>query len=335
MAEVQLYVYNQEEVSVSDHSVSEVVDKINVKEFSSDHLYWLNFHSINDKELIERFFDNQHFHRLTLEDVYTEKHRPKLEEFEHYIFFSIQSALPKNENPNLEVEQISFILGKNFLISFQEHQGDHFTDVRKRIEEKIGKIREKGGDFLMFRLLDAIIDNYFEVLDEIMEVNRQMEARVIRDNSSSFLFRIEVQKRKLTELRKFVLPMRDIAVQLEKIRNPLIEQENMPYFSDLKDNCLSILDDVETHRQILEGLSNLFFAHQGQRMNEIMKVLTIVSTFFIPMTFIVGVYGMNFKFMPELESKYGYPLVWLAMILSAIGLGYFFHRKGWIRFRRK
>ncbi len=331
MANSQLYAYNGSGLDIQHHEVDQIVDQFKVSELSPDQVYWLNFHTTEPREHFERLFDRLGFHRLTLEDIYTEKQRPKLEEFQNYLFFSIQSALPREGHSRLEVEQISFVLGANFLISFQQRSSDHFTEVRNRIQQSIGKIRERGVDFLMFRLLDAIIDNYFEVLDEITEVNRNLEIRVLRDTSSSLLTRIELQKQKLIELRKIVLPMRDIAVQLEKTNNDFVNDITQPYFSDLKDNCLAILDEVDGHRQILEGLSNVYFAAQGQKMNEIMKVLTIVSTVFIPLTFIVGVYGMNFKYMPELSMPYGYLGVWILMALCALALLLFFFKKGWLK----
>lgn len=326
-----MYQYNRSSFSLKKMPITDAVRDFDFREIDKSVVSWLNFHSTEPREHFEKFFDKQGFHRRTLEDVYTDRHRPKLEEFNDYLFFSIQSALPKEGYGKLVIEQVSFILGERFLISFQDRSSDHFTEVRRRIEEQIGKIRDRSSDFLLFRLMDAIIDNYFEVLDEIIEVNRMMELRVLRDTSSSMLTRIELQKQKLMELRKIVMPMRDIAVQLEKKQNPLVSDEVLPYYSDLKNNCMVILDEIETHRIIFEGLSNIYFAAQGQKMNEIMKVLTMVSTIFIPLTFIVGVYGMNFENMPELKMHSGYYVIWAIMCLIALAMAIFFIRKGWLK----
>ena len=331
MEKAQLYTYNVDEYHIQKFEIEQIASDFRIQNLKENYVNWLNFHSIEERASFELLFENQGFHKLTLEDVYTDKQRPKLEEFVNYQFFSIQSALPRENHSKLQVEQISFILGKNFLISFQQKPGDHFPEVRNRIEAKIGRIREKGADFLLFRLLDAIIDNYFEVLDEITNVNQSLELRILRDTSSIMLNKIEIQKRKLLELRKIVQPMKDIALQLEKTNAGFICDESLPYFSDLKDNCLSILDEIDSHRQMLEGLSNIYFAAQGQKMNEIMKVLTIVSTIFIPMTFIVGVYGMNFEYIPELKWTNGYLYVWILMVVSALALLFFFFRKGWLK----
>jgi magnesium transporter len=231
----------------------------------------------------------------------------------------------------LQQEQISFILGKNYLISFQQKSSEHFTDVRDRIEKKRGKIRSKGADFLLFRMLDAIVDNYFEVLVDITDSIEKLEMKLIRVANSDTLKMIEFQKRKLIELRKIVLPLKDVAFQLEKTQSQFINSDNHPYFADLKENCLAVLEEIDANKQILEGMANLYYAIQGQRMNEIMKVLTVVSAIFIPLTFIVGVYGMNFKYMPELEYKYGYYTIVAIMFAISISLLLFFVKRGWLK----
>lgn len=328
----QLYAYNQDEIDFQKFNESEVLDFYSSEKLSKDHSYWLNFHSLTNKEAISAFFDAHGFHRLTLEDVYTEKHRPKLEEFSNYIFFSIQSALPMEENDTtLNQEQISFILGDNFLISLQEKHSDHFPDVRERLEQGIGMIRKKGSDFLLFRLLDAIVDNYFEVLEHNTKIIQELELKVLRDTKEETLQQVEKIKRNLIELRRIVVPLKDIALQLEKSTNDLIAKDNAHYFYDLKDNCLSALDEIDANKNVLESLSNLYYAAQGQKMNEIMKLLTIVSTIFIPLTFIAGVYGMNFTNMPELKMKLGYFIVWGVMLLIAVLLWFYFRSKGWIK----
>jgi magnesium transporter len=269
---------------------------------------------------------------LSVEDVYTEKRRPKLEEYPNYMFFSIRSALPHTDsNVILRQEQISFILGKNYLISFQERSSDHFTDVRDRIEKKRGKIRFKGADFLLFRMLDAIVDNYFEVLEDITDKIEILEMKLIRNPNSDTLKLIEYQKRKLIELRKIVLPLKDVTFQLEKLRSPFLELENHHYFADLKDNCMAILEEIDANKQILEGMANLYYAVQGQRMNEIMKVLTVVSAIFIPLTFIAGVYGMNFKYMNETQHPYSFYIMIGIMVTIGLALLILFIKRGWLK----
>jgi magnesium transporter len=248
------------------------------------------------------------------------------------MFFSIKSALPSDHAENLLLqENISFILSKNYLISFQDQSSDHFTDVRDRIEKARGKVRSKKADFLLFRLLEAIIDNYFEVIENISDKIAELDSIVLKKNRRNILKEIEIEKRKLIELRKITQPMRDITYQLEFHDSIFIEKSNKIYFKNLKDACLTVLDEIDANKQILDGMANLYYAAQGQRMNEIMKVLTVVSSIFIPLTFIVGVYGMNFKYMPELEYTYGYYTVVGIMFLIGILLLAYFISRGWLK----
>lgn len=327
----QLYSYDADSYKLAHHS-----PQYYAKHFASDNLtdgkiHWLNFHSIEDRGSIEKLCESLSIDKLTIDDIYKDFKRPKLEEYNNYLFFKIKSALPKDNSLSLVKENISFIVGEKYLISFQEKSSDHFPEVRERIEHKRGKIRLKDSDFLLFRLLEAIIDNYFEVLDDIVVAIEKLESHLITHPKSDTLKRIELQKRRLIELRKIVFPLKEITSQLEKMHCPFIERENHYYFSELKDNCLTILDEVDANKQILEGMANLYYAIQGQRMNEIMKILTIVSTIFIPLTFIVGVYGMNFENMPELKTKYGYYVTWGVMVIVALLLLLYFYRRGWLK----
>lgn len=328
----QIYKYDKEYFLFSKNSPEYFAKEFVSTEIAVDSVVWLNYHSIEDRYHIEKLCESLQIDKLSVEDIYREKSRPKLEEYPNYLFFSVRSALPDEKNIFiLEQEQISFILGEHYLISFQNKSSDHFVDVRDRIEKKRGKIRMKRPDFLLFRMLEAIIDNYFEVLEHITETIEELETRMLYDNNSNTLKLIELQKRKLIELRKIVVPLKDITSQLEKTNNPLLEDENHYYFTDLKENCLSVLEEIDVNKQVLDGLANLYYAVQGQKMNEIMKLLTIVSAVFIPLTFIVGVYGMNFENMPELRYSYGYYTVVGVMFLIAISLVVYFKRKGWLK----
>jgi magnesium transporter len=331
----QLYHYDEESFLRTQNSPKYYAENFAELEIKGNHdkkKHWLNFHSIEDRESIEKLAENLKIERLTVEDIYAELKRPKLEEYPNYIFFSVRSALIKDANSNqLKKEKISFILNDDYLISFQEKSSDHFTDVRDRIEKKRGKIRMKGPDFLLFRMLEAVTDNYFEVLDHIVESIEKIENKILLHPQSDTLKKIEVEKRKLIELRKVVFPLKEITSQLDKSESQFIKKENHYYFSDLKDNCLTILEEIDANKQILEGMANLYYAIQGQRMNEIMKLLTVVSAIFIPLTFIVGVYGMNFDNMPETKTKYGYFFALGGMALIAIILLFYFKKRGWLK----
>ena len=328
----QVYKYDNDFFLVTKNSPEYFAKEFVSTEIQKDQVVWLNFHDISDRLSIEKLGESLSIDKLSIEDIFKEKHRPKLEEYPNYLFFSIRSALPDEKNIFiLEQEQISFILGEHYLISFQAKKSDHFTDVRMRIEKNRGKIRVKGPDFLLFRMLEAIIDNYFEVLEHITDTIEELELRILHNTTSDTLKMIELQKRKLNELRKIVIPLKEATSQLEKSQSPLIDAANHYYFTDLRENCLSVLEEIDSNKQILDGMNNLYYAIQGQRMNEIMKLLTIISAIFIPLTFIAGIYGMNFKNIPELETQNGYFITIGVMLLVAILSIFYFKKRGWLK----
>ena len=332
MGNIQLYKYNATFYSVKQESSSYFADEFLESELDSDHVAWLNFHGIEDTESIEQLCHKLGIDKLTIESIHKQVRRPKVEEYSKYMSFHVMSALPKElGNPFLHQDQISFLMGENYLISFQDKPSDHFPDVRDRIEKGRGKIRAKGSDFLMFRMLEAIIDNYFEVLEEISSQIEAIDTQLHLTQDKSILASIELEKRKLIELRKIAQSMRDVTNQLENSESPFIQSSNRHYFRSLRSSCMSVLEEIDANKQILEGMANLYYAAQGQRMNEIMRVLTVVSSIFIPLTFIVGVYGMNFEHMPELKYPYGYYSVIAFMFALAIGLVALFIKRGWIK----
>jgi magnesium transporter len=332
MSDCQLYKYNKEFFAVKKETAHVFSQGFVEQELDDDYVSWLNFHGIDSREDIETLAKKLQLDKLSIENIFQPIRRTKLEEFPNYLFFSVKSALPISKgNDLLKEEKIDFVIGKNYLVSFQLEKGDHFTDVRDRIEKSRGKIRSKKSDFLLYRMLEAIVDNYFEVIEDIQNKIDELDKILHENPQTSFLKRIEIQKRKLIELRKIVLPMRDITVQLENSDSNFLDDTNEIYFRNLRFSCQTVLEEIDAGKQVLEGMTNLFYAAQGQRMNEIMRVLTVVSSIFIPLTFIVGVYGMNFENMPELKYKYGYYTIVGIMILLGIGLLSFFLKRGWLR----
>lgn len=333
----QLYLYNGETVHLVKEEVNYFVDHfrpLNTPEFT----HWLNIHSLDDREAVIKICEGLSIDTLIVEAIFNGTKRPRLEEYPDYVFFSIESALPKhgeNEKFELVKEQLSFIVGDNYLVSFQSTHSGHFPKVRDRIENKRGKIRFKGPDFLLYRLLEAINDNYIEVVEESSKMITHLDEVVLKSPTSGVLRDIEGEKRKLINLRKTVQPMRDVLLQIERVENKLIIEENCQYFLELKDTCLTLLEEIDAQKQMLDGIANLYYAIQGQKMNEIMKVLTVTSAIFIPLTFIVGVYGMNFEHMPELEWKNGYFLVMGFMVLLTAILVLVFWKRGWLKRHEK
>ena len=331
MSQCQLYKYNATFYAVKNDDSEVFSSSFSENELDNDHVAWLNFHGLDDLKSIEDLCHRLDIDKLTNENIHTSTRRPKIEEYPKYVFFQIKSALPTEKNDNLlNQEQISFILGSNYLISFQEKAADHFSDIRDRIVKARGKIRSKGPDFLLFRMLEAIIDNYFEVLENITERIENIDERIHNTNNKTIFKAIELEKRKLIELRKIVQPTRDITLQILNSESNFLDKSNLRYFANLKSSCLSILEEIDANKQILEGLTNLYYASQGQRMNQIMKVLTIVSAIFIPLTFIVGVYGMNFENIPELKHQNGYFIIMACMLILGISLLAYFIKRGWL-----
>ncbi len=332
----QLYKYNAESVTLIEEDVPFFASNFKPLE-EPQFTEWLNIHSLEDKESIKRICDGLSIDVLIQEAIFLGTRRPRLEEYPDYIFFSIESALPTliKDNYELVKERMSFIIGDNFMISFQSGPSGHFPNVRDRIENKRGKIRMKGPDFLLYRMLEAINDNYIEVVEESLEAIIRLDKAVMKWPPADLLRQIEWEKRKLVDLRKTVQPMRDVLLQIDRVENNLIIEANCLYFQELKDTCASLLEEIDAQKQMLEGISNMYYSVQGQKMNEIMKVLTVISAIFIPLTFIVGVYGMNFENMPELKMKYGYFYALGGMVLLTVILVFVFWKRGWLRRNEK
>ncbi len=329
--DIQIYQFDRDQLKILQQELDEVAGKLFVETLPDDQVTWINFHSIENRKLIEQFCRDQYYDSLVVSDIYETDSRPKVEDYGSYYYFSIPSAVPSKVNGNkLVFDQISFILSENYLISFQTKSNDHFSSVRDRIENKKGIVRERKVDFLMYRLLDAIIDNYFAVIESVEKNIENLESIVNSKNHASIPARIEVQKKRLSSLRKMAAPLKEVAVSLENSNSSLFSANTRHYFVDFKNNCLSILEEIEYNRVMLESVSSMYYAIQGQHMNQIMKLLTIVSTIFIPLTFIAGVYGMNFINMPELYMKQGYFICLGVMFFIAIALVYYFYRKGWL-----
>lgn len=330
MKNAQLYKYSQEFFAVRNEEVQQICSDFEPNAIDTDYVYWLNFHNLHDRQALELLCQKLQLDKLSIESIFLPLRRSKVEEYPNYLFFQIHT-LRNNSSTAAETEKLSFVVGKSFLLSFQDHQGQHFSDVRERIEKSKGKIRSQKSDFLLFRLLDALIDEIFVKTEEVSDQIDIIDTGIHSNMKSHLLREIETQKRELIELRKLIQPIKDLLAGLENMDHPLIDPANKHYFKNLRNSCTSLLEDVDAHKQILDSLSNLYYAAQGQRMNEIMKVLTVVSSIFIPLTFIVGIYGMNFKYMPELEKPNGYYTVLGVMVFISISLIAYFLKRGWLK----
>jgi len=291
---------------------------------------WINvagLHDIRHIEEVGRLFE---IHPLTLEDIVNTGQRPKWENFENYLYIVLK-VLHFNETENqVASEQVSLIFGKNFLISFQETIGDVFDPVRERIRKGRGRIRIAGCDYLAYALIDSIVDHYFLILEKISEQIEILETALLEDPKPETLHVIHELKRETVYLRKQIWPLREVISQFAKEETDLISETTHIYLRDVHDHTIQIIDTIESFRDILSGMIDLYLTTISNKMNEVMKVLTMIATIFIPVTFVVGIYGMNFRVMPELEWEWGYPIVWIIMIAIVAVMIFFFRKKKWL-----
>jgi magnesium transporter len=289
---------------------------------------WINVDGIHDVDLVQKIGTHFQIHPLVQEDVLNTAQRPKLEEFEEYIFVALKMLTYGDGEGLLTTEHISLILGPNYVISFQEVEGDVFNPLRERIRAGKGRIRKAGADYLAYALMDAVVDNYFIALEGLGEELERLEEGLMEDTQPVTLERIHHLRRALIFQRRAVWPLREAIGTLERSESSLIQERTTIYLRDVYDHTVQVIDTVETLRDMASGMLEVYLTSVSNRMNEVMKVLTIIATIFIPLTFIAGVYGMNFKNMPELDWPWGYPLVLGVMLgLGAAMVLWFRHRK--------
>jgi magnesium transporter len=292
-----------------------------------DHVNWINLDGLTDLNIVEKLQTHFQLHSLLVEDVLADQ-RPKAEEYENYLFFTLK-MLYRIDGMQIDYEQISFVLGHDFLLSFQEKEGDLFDGFRDRIRLDLGKVRKKNGDYLLYRLIDIIVDNYYNVLDKIGDLIEEMEDNVYENTSNTTFNKIQHLKKELIYLRKALYPLREALGTLVKGESEFIQEENLRYYSDVYDHVAHLIDSLDTYKDLTSSLLDIHINAMNTKLNEVMKVLTVISTIFMPLTFIVGVYGMNFRHMPELDWPLGYYGIWGMMILIFVGMLFFFKRKKW------
>lgn len=293
-------------------------------------MVWYTIDGVHDTEVLRTIGENFQLHPLVLEDIANTAQRPKIEDFENYIFIAMKMITFDKEAKDLVAEHVSIIVGQGFVLAFLEDEGDVFEPIRARIKAGKGKIRKFGADYLAYALMDAVIDNYFDVLEDIGEEIEELEDEVVHSPSPRTLHTVHRLKRELIFLRRAVWPMREIASSLLRDESELVSNETRIYLRDLYDHSVHVMDTVETLRDIVAGMLDVYLSSVSNKLNEVMKVLTVMSSVFIPLTFVAGVYGMNFQFMPELQWRYGYPTVMGGMALVAVGLLLAFRRRGWM-----
>jgi len=327
--EVKLSVINYAEVNFQEKVISSIEEVFSFRREPS--ITWLNVDGVHQPEIIEQVGKSFGLHPLVAEDIASTGQRPKMEDFDDYIFVVLRMLMFDEKENETKTEQVSILFGRDFVVSFQERaDGDVFDPIRERLRSNKGKIRKLGADYLAYSLIDAIVDNYFVILEKLGETIEDVEEKVVANPTAETLQTIHDLKREMIFLRKSVWPLREVINRLERSESPLINKSTCVYLRDVYDHTIQVMDAVETFRDMLSGMLDIYLSSVSNRMNEVMKVLTVIATIFIPLTFVAGIYGMNFRYMPELEQAWCYPAVLVLMLAVALLMVVYFRRKKWI-----
>ena len=305
-----------------------VEDAFNLK--GNGKITWVNVNGLNDVKEIEKLGLHYNLHPLTLEDIVNTNHRPKLDEYDNYIFIVLKMIFFKEED-DLKYEQISLIVGEDFVLTFQEADGDVFNELRERISTPKGRIRGAGSDYLMYSILDAIVDNYITVIEAFGDKIEDLEDDVFVSSSDNEMINsIQLLKREVLKIRRSASPLREVISKLNKTESTFVEEKTHDYLRDLYDHIINVNENIEIYREMIWSLMDMYMSIISNKMNEVRKVLTIIATIFIPLTFIAGIYGMNFTNMPELQAKNGYFILLGVMVVLFILMLFYFRRKKWL-----
>lgn len=318
-----LSVFNYNESEFSESSMDSYSNLT-----TSKNVTWINIDNIKDPVLLGKIADAFSIHHLVIDDIMHTSQRPKVENYDNYLYIVVRLY-----NEKIESEQVSLILGKNFLLTFQEKKGEVFEAVKEKIRSNKGRLRKMGADFLAYSILDSIVDNYFVLLEKIGEKITSIENELIANPSYSTMHRIQRLRKNLSHMRKYIWPMREVVNALDREsreKSQLVRKDTTVYLRDLYDHSIQVIDSIEGFRDLVSGMVDMYLSSISNKLNEVMKVLTIISTIFIPLTFITGIYGMNFDFMPELRHEFGYFGVLIFMTFVAFSMFLYFRNKKWI-----
>jgi magnesium transporter len=324
---VRITVIDYDETHFQEKQVSNITECFPFRDTQT--VTWINVDGLGNTRVIEELGKCFTIHPLILEDILNTEQRPKMEDLESYIYLNLKMLSYVQNNTDVKVEHVSILIGSNFLISFQEDVGDIFDPVRERIR-KDGRIRKFGPDYLAYALIDGIVDNYFVVMEKLEERVEDLEEELVINPTQQSLHKINRLKKDMIFLRKSVWPLREVINSLERSESPLIKETTTIYLRDVYDHTIQVIDTLETFRDMVSGMIDIYLSGLSYKMNEIMKVLTLIATIFIPLTFVVGLYGMNFENMPEIKWEFGYYSVLIVMVIMVVLMLTYFRRKKWI-----
>lgn len=325
---VQITVIDYDERVFEEKRVATVEECLPFK--ATPTVTWINIDGLHDVTVIEKIGKAFDLHPLVLEDILSTGQRPKCEDYDEHIFVVLRMLSCADEDRAIDSEQVSLVFGPNFVISFQERVGDVFDVIRDRLRSAKGRIRKMGADYLAYSLLDAIVDSYFGILEKTGERIETLEEELVCDPDERTLQRIHALKREMIELRRTIWPLRELINSLQRSESTLLTDTTRLYLRDVYDHTIQIIDAIESFRDMVSGMLDIYLSSLSNRMNAVMKVLTIIATIFIPLTFVAGIYGMNFEHMPELTWRYGYAVVWIVMLAIAAAMLIYFRRKKWL-----
>lgn len=312
-----------------EHLEAHAIDLVQAPRDTSKML-WINVDGVHDVDLVQKIGTLFKLHPLAIEDIAHTGQRPKIEEYENHIFLVLRMLQWNDAEDQISEEQVSLAIGPSWVVSFQERDGDVFNPVRNRLKTNRGRIRKLGADYLAYALMDAVVDHYFVILETLGDRIESLSESMAEHPAKQDLATIRHLKRELLFMRKSVWPLREVLSSLQRDSGLLIQETTVPYLRDVYDHTIQIIDTVETYRDMVSGLMDLYLSGISNRMNEVMKVLTIIATIFIPLSFVAGVYGMNFVHMPELQWRYGYVMALGVMALVAGGMLFYFKRRKWL-----
>ncbi len=323
------------EIGIMDYTATEIEEKIvqHISECetykSKDSVTWVSVTGVHNPTIVEEVCNMFGIHPLIQEDILNTQQRTKIEEFENYLFITFKNLIIDKVTGEIDTEQISVILGSNFLISFQETNNLIFDDIKSRIRTSKGTIRQHKPDYLLYKIMDAAVDNYFVIIDSIGEKVEDIEEETLYYPTQKTTYKIQDIKKDILLLNKHILPMREALNKLEADVTTLIEKKTLNYFRDVYDHTYQAYDTIENYRSLLSDLMNIYFSTMSNKLNQVMKVLTFISTIFMPLSFLAGVYGMNFKYFPGMNYPYAYHIFWVVTLAVVIGMVIFFRRKKW------
>jgi magnesium transporter len=326
--EHKISVINYNKSTLKKHTIKSIEELLPYK--TTDTITWVIVDGLKDVSIIDAI--GQHFgiHVLVLEDILNTHQRPKFEEFDGYLYIVIKAISLGNDDFNVEYEQISLLILNNFVFTFMEKPDALFDPILNRLDNDKSQIRNLGSDYLAYIIMDTVVDEYFALQDAFDELIESVEDKLLSDPSTQTLSIIQKIKRELIFLRRTVSPLRELLAAIQRSESPLLNEKTRRYFGDIYDHAIRIIEAIESYRDLIAGMLDIYLSSVSNKMNETMKVLTVFASIFIPLTFIAGVYGMNFEYMPELKWRWGYPALWFIFIGVSVFLLRFFKKKKWL-----